>query len=127
MHKLQDAAEVEARLDELVPRRSAGTGLCRNELDLNGFTCSRGDLKKAVQNRRMKAGTHATAYSDSAELKDVDAWIERRIGASDSDLLKSPTVIQQVMRDLGFYVADPAVIQTAVIERRQRWVDGDDE
>jgi len=112
-------------LDELVPRRSAGSGLCRNELDFYNITCSRADLRAAVQSRKMKAGTSATAFSDSAELTNVPGWLDDRIGRSETDLLTDVAVIRQLMDNLGFH-ANAEDIKTAVYERRARYIDGDD-
>lgn len=129
MIKLANAAEVESKLDELVPRRSAGSGLCRNELDLHGFTCHRGDLKTAVQSRKMKAGTSATAFSDSAELADaqtIEDWIDSRNESGQVPLLTSVAVVESIMERLGFHAASEADIVTAVAARRQGFIDGED-
>ncbi|THV42714.1 hypothetical protein [Glycomyces buryatensis] len=124
---LADAAAVEAKLDELVPRRRAGTSLCRYELDFANQTYHRGDLKAAIQSRHEAIATSGelTSSSELAAAEDIVTWIDGRNARSQVPLLTSVAVVSTMMDRLGFVAAAEADITTAVATRRQRFVDGE--
>jgi len=127
----RDLASVQAiqdKLDELVPRRRAGSGVCRTELEFNNLTFRRGELTAAVEARHFAIASEGE-FSDSAELADATAigtWIDARNERGQIGLLSSVAVVTSIMDNLGFHAADPADITAAVSLRRDRFYEGED-